>query len=72
MKIDLSTADVIKFAAKLLTWLVMGFWMTAKITSGYVGMQKDIATLTSQVNKMNEKLDGHIEQQFLKMGDLKK
>jgi hypothetical protein len=58
---NVKTETVLKLAGQLLIWLVMGIWFTAKISTGFDAIAKDVRSLERTVTHLSDRLDNHIE-----------
>lgn len=61
-KKEFSTESIWKVAAALIGYLLMGMWMTAKISAGYDVLKGDITDIKSQINSLSARMDKHIDQ----------
>ena len=59
-------SGVWKVAAFLLSYLVMGVWITARISAGNEGLILQMQEMKKDVRHLSVRLDSHIDQHVLK------
>lgn len=58
---EIKTEAVLKVAGWVLSWLVMGLWASAKISTGFEYMQKDMRDMKQEIRHISDRLDTHME-----------
>jgi hypothetical protein len=59
---NISAESIWKLALTLVGWVLMGVWMTAKISAGYEETRRDMQDLKRSIEHVTYRLDGHIDQ----------
>lgn len=61
-KKDFSSDVIWKFASIVLGYLIMGFWMAAKISAGYEVVKEEITSVKMDIKSLSQRMDQHIDQ----------
>lgn len=58
-----TSETVWKLALTIVGYLILGIWMSAKISTGYDFIRADVHNLRMEVKSMSERLDRHIDRE---------
>jgi hypothetical protein len=58
---SLKTETILKIAGQLLAWLIMGVWFTAKISTGFESVTKDVLEMKNTIERLSDRMDRHID-----------
>lgn len=64
-KTVVTLSGIWKVAGFLLSYLIMGVWITAKISEGNAGMRHEINDMKQQIRYLTTRIDNHIDQHLV-------
>ncbi len=56
-----STEMIWKVALSLVGYIILGMWLTAKISVGYDFIRADVQRLEQRINTLTNRIDQHID-----------
>jgi hypothetical protein len=58
---EIKTSAVLKVAGWVLSWLIMGLWTSAKISTGFEFMRQDMRDMKQEIRVLSGRFDTHLE-----------